>query len=80
MNVATTKGSLTVVDVDASSRLTVTDVAAEYERLRREGAPVTGAMRREPWGERQFQLTDPSGVVVRLTDGRRRPAPPHTTD
>ncbi|MFD7257080.1 VOC family protein [Streptomyces sp. NPDC059874] len=48
--------------------LVVTDVIAEYERLRREGAPVTGPLHQEPWGELLFQLTDPSGVVVQLTE------------
>ncbi|MGW6706246.1 VOC family protein [Streptomyces sp. NPDC054956] len=53
---------------DLAVTLTVTDVGAEYERLRAEGAPVAGPIRREPWGERLFQLTDPNGVVVRLTE------------
>ncbi|MGN9843959.1 VOC family protein [Nonomuraea sp. H19] len=47
---------------------TVTDVAAEYERLVREGAPISMPLREEPWAERLFQLTDPSGIVVRLVE------------
>lgn len=46
MNVVATKLSLT---------LTVTDVAAEHERLRREGAFVTGRIHKEPWGEQGFR-------------------------
>ncbi|MFE2168050.1 VOC family protein [Streptomyces sp. NPDC059447] len=53
---------------DLVMTLTVTDVAAEYERLRREGAFVTGRLRKEPWGEQGFQITDPNGVMVRLTE------------
>ncbi|GHI82871.1 VOC family protein [Streptomyces xanthophaeus] len=48
--------------------LVVRDVVAEYERLRREGAPLTRRLHQEPWGDLQFQLTDPNGVVVRLTE------------
>ncbi|WP_406210149.1 VOC family protein [Kitasatospora sp. NBC_01560] len=46
----------------------VTDVAAEYGRLRREGAAVTAPLRREPWGEGVVELTDPNGIVVRLVE------------
>ncbi|MFJ5709984.1 VOC family protein [Streptomyces sp. NPDC093105] len=53
---------------DLAVTLTVTDVAAAYERLRREGVAVDGRIRREPWGERLFRLTDPNGVVVELTE------------
>ncbi|WP_199536795.1 VOC family protein [Spongiactinospora gelatinilytica] len=46
----------------------VTGVAAEYERLRAEGAAITAPLRTEPWCERSFELTDPNGIVVRLTE------------
>ncbi|WP_405006845.1 VOC family protein [Kitasatospora purpeofusca] len=46
----------------------VTDVAEEYERLRREGANITVPLRREPWGEQLVELTDPNGVVVQLVE------------
>ncbi|MFD7414308.1 VOC family protein [Kitasatospora purpeofusca] len=46
----------------------VTGLGAEYERLRREGADITVPLRREPWGEQVLELTDPNGVVVRLTE------------
>ncbi|MEU4608014.1 VOC family protein [Kribbella sp. NPDC023972] len=49
---------------------TVTDVASEYERLVRDGAPVSTPLREEPWAERLFELTDPSGIVVRLAQWR----------
>lgn len=45
---------------------TVTDLDAEFERLRSEGAPITMPLREEPWGERLFQVTDPNGVVLQL--------------
>ncbi|MEH6376676.1 VOC family protein [Streptomyces sp. KLMMK] len=48
--------------------LTVTGIAAEEERLRGAGAPITMPLREEPWGERLFQLTDPNGIVVQLVE------------
>ncbi|MFB7462765.1 VOC family protein [Streptomyces sp. NPDC056224] len=48
--------------------LTVTDLEAEEERLRAEGAPITMPLREEPWGERLFQTTDPNGVVIQLVE------------
>ncbi|MFI6786155.1 VOC family protein [Nonomuraea sp. NPDC050383] len=47
---------------------TVTGLAAEYERLRGEGAPITIPLRREPWGELLMQLTDPNGVAIQLVE------------
>ncbi|MFD6418394.1 VOC family protein [Streptomyces sp. NPDC060194] len=47
---------------------TVTDLAAEHERLRRERARITVPLRQEPWGEWVVQLTDPNGVVVQLVE------------
>ena len=44
----------------------VEDVDAEYARLTSEGVPITTPIQTEPWGERFFQVTDPSGVVVQL--------------
>ncbi|MET9064128.1 VOC family protein [Streptosporangium sandarakinum] len=46
----------------------ITDVAAEYERLRREGVPVAAPLREEPWGERLFQLTGPDGIVAQFVE------------
>ncbi|MFC4010699.1 VOC family protein [Nonomuraea purpurea] len=46
----------------------VTDLAAEYERLRGEGATITIPLRREPWGELLMQLTDPNGVAIQLIE------------
>ncbi|WP_188189184.1 VOC family protein [Nonomuraea sp. SYSU D8015] len=48
---------------------TVTGLAAEYERLRSEGAIITIPLRREPWGELLMQLTDPNGVAIQLIEG-----------
>ncbi|KOV32520.1 glyoxalase [Streptomyces sp. XY431] len=46
----------------------VTGLAAEHERLRREGANITVPLHREPWGEQLLELTDPNGIVVQLTE------------
>ncbi|MER6572602.1 VOC family protein [Streptomyces sp. NPDC001093] len=48
---------------------TVTDLDAEFERLRSEGAPITMPLREEPWGERLFQVTDPNGIILQLVAG-----------
>ncbi|WP_433513124.1 VOC family protein [Nonomuraea sp. CA-143628] len=53
---------------DAIVVFTVTGLAAEYERLRREGATITIPLRREPWGELLMRLTDPNGVAIQLTE------------
>ncbi|MEV6029669.1 VOC family protein [Nonomuraea sp. NPDC052116] len=53
---------------DAIVVFTVTGLAAEYERLRREGATITIPLRLEPWGELLMQLTDPNGVAIQLTE------------
>jgi catechol 2,3-dioxygenase-like lactoylglutathione lyase family enzyme len=47
---------------------TVTDIAAEHERLLAEGARITMPLREEPWGEKLFQLTDPNGIVIQLVE------------
>ncbi|WP_328949741.1 VOC family protein [Streptomyces sp. NBC_01220] len=53
---------------DGAVSFTVTGLAAEHERLRREGARITMPLRQEPWGEWLMQLTDPNGVVVQLVE------------
>ncbi|MFB4303916.1 VOC family protein [Actinomadura sp. NTSP31] len=53
---------------DAVVVFAVTDLAAEYERLRHEGTTITVPLRREPWGELMTQLSDPNGVTVQLTE------------
>ncbi|KAA2253619.1 glyoxalase [Solihabitans fulvus] len=47
---------------------TVTGIAGEHERLRREGANITLSLRQERWGEWLLRLTDPNGVVVQLVE------------
>lgn len=44
----------------------VDDIDGEYARLTLEGVPITTPIETEPWGERFFQVTDPSGVVIQL--------------
>ncbi|MGW6023398.1 VOC family protein [Streptomyces sp. NPDC055099] len=53
---------------EAQVSFTVTDLAAEHERLWREGARITTPLRQEPWGEWVMQLTDPNGVVIQLVE------------
>jgi catechol 2,3-dioxygenase-like lactoylglutathione lyase family enzyme len=44
----------------------VEDIDAQYERLRAEGANIVTPIETEPWGERFFQMEDPSGIVYQL--------------
>jgi hypothetical protein len=44
----------------------VDDVDAEHTRLVGEGATVVTPLETEEWGERYFQVIDPSGVVYQL--------------
>ena len=44
----------------------VDDVDREYARLADEGVSFTTPIETEPWGERDFQVTDPNGVVIQL--------------
>ncbi|MEU9205251.1 VOC family protein [Streptomyces sp. NPDC048332] len=53
---------------DVAVSFAVTGLAAEHERLRREGARITMPLRQEPWGEWLLQLTDPNGVVIQLVE------------
>jgi catechol 2,3-dioxygenase-like lactoylglutathione lyase family enzyme len=48
--------------------LQVADAAAEFERLRAAGAPITYALKDEIWGQRRFALVDPSGVWVDVVE------------
>lgn len=56
--------------------LTVTDIEAEEQRLREAGAPITMALREEPWGERLFQLTDPNDIVIQFVEWAADPDEP----
>jgi catechol 2,3-dioxygenase-like lactoylglutathione lyase family enzyme len=48
-------------------KLEVTDVEAEFERLRGYNVPVVDALRAGPHGERSFTLRDPNGVLIFVT-------------
>jgi catechol 2,3-dioxygenase-like lactoylglutathione lyase family enzyme len=61
---------------NAAVCLTVTDLLAEYERLRRATPPHDLVLRHEPWGERAVWLTDPNGIAIRLVEW----APPAGAD
>jgi predicted enzyme related to lactoylglutathione lyase len=54
----------------------VDDVDGEYRRLQEEGVTVTTPIQTEPWGERFFQVTDPSGVVYQLVQWVAEPGGP----
>jgi uncharacterized glyoxalase superfamily protein PhnB len=60
---------------------TVDDLEGELARLRAEGVAITMPLTVEEWGERAFQVTDPSGVIVQLMDWAARPGnqPPDAT-
>ena len=51
----------------------VDDVDGEYARLQGEGVRITTPIQTEPWGERFFQVTDPSGVVIQLVQWTTEP-------
>jgi catechol 2,3-dioxygenase-like lactoylglutathione lyase family enzyme len=42
----------------------VTDVDAEYKRIKALGVPIAIALRDEPWGDRHFAIIDPNGVGI----------------
>ncbi|MGW1255236.1 VOC family protein [Streptomyces sp. NPDC002513] len=44
----------------------VDDLEGELARLRAEGVTITMPLTEEEWGERAFQVRDPSGVIVQL--------------
>ena len=44
----------------------VDDIDADYERLLANGARIVTPIETEPWGERFFQMEDPSGIVYQL--------------
>ncbi|CAG0930140.1 hypothetical protein TFLX_01617 [Thermoflexales bacterium] len=46
----------------------VVDAQAEHERFVRDGAPVSYALRAEPFGQRRFGLHDPAGVWIDVVE------------
>ncbi|MFD4022516.1 VOC family protein [Streptomyces sp. NPDC058576] len=61
-------GQQPTAHADVVVSFTVTDLAAEHERLRREGARITMPLRQEPWGEWVLRLLDPNGVVIQIVE------------
>ena len=49
----------------------VDDLAAEFERLRAAGVPISLPIREEPWGERLFMVADPNGIQYELVEWER---------
>lgn len=46
----------------------VDDLESELARLRAAGVAITMPLTVEEWGERSFQVRDPNGVILQLTD------------
>jgi catechol 2,3-dioxygenase-like lactoylglutathione lyase family enzyme len=46
----------------------VDDLEGELARLQSEGVRITMPLTVEAWGERAFQVCDPNGIIVQLTD------------
>ncbi|TQL49621.1 putative glyoxalase superfamily protein PhnB [Ornithinicoccus hortensis] len=46
----------------------VDDMEQRYARLQDEGVTVVTPLEVEPWGERYFQVADPSGVIYQFVD------------
>jgi uncharacterized glyoxalase superfamily protein PhnB len=46
----------------------VDDLEGELARLRTEGVTIMMPLTTEEWSERAFQLRDPNGVIIQLTD------------
>jgi catechol 2,3-dioxygenase-like lactoylglutathione lyase family enzyme len=42
----------------------VSDVDAEYERIKALGVPIAVELRDEEWGDRHFAIVDPNGIGV----------------
>jgi catechol 2,3-dioxygenase-like lactoylglutathione lyase family enzyme len=64
---------LDVVDIDPAANragryLIVQDADARHARMLADGLPVT-SIEDQPWGMREFTLTDPSGNHVRIGHG-----------
>jgi uncharacterized glyoxalase superfamily protein PhnB len=46
----------------------VDDLEGELARLQQEGVGITMPLTVEEWGERAFQVRDPSGIIIQLVD------------
>lgn len=42
----------------------VADAAAEYQRLKQAGLAIAYPLRDEPWGQRRFGVSDPTGMWI----------------
>jgi uncharacterized glyoxalase superfamily protein PhnB len=52
----------------------VADASEAHDRLSRMGAPITYGLTDEPWGQRRFMTSDPSGTSVDVVE-QTEPAP-----
>lgn len=49
-------------------QIEVNDASSEYNRLRREGVPITLSLREEPVNGRHFAVTDPNGILIDIVE------------
>jgi uncharacterized glyoxalase superfamily protein PhnB len=47
--------------------IVVHDVDALYAEHQSKGAPITMPIQNEPWGSREYHVTDPNGYVLRFS-------------
>jgi predicted enzyme related to lactoylglutathione lyase len=59
------RGSWLLAEVD--------DVDAVYRQVRERGLPVSQELIDRPWGHREFQVTDPNGLVIGLFSQKEHP-------
>lgn len=52
--------------------LFVSGVDALYAEHRARGAPISAELRDQPWGLREYRVTDPQGYVLRFAEGIAR--------
>jgi catechol 2,3-dioxygenase-like lactoylglutathione lyase family enzyme len=53
--------------------LEVTDVDAEYKRIKDLGIPIVVDLRNEEWGDRHFAIKDPNGIGVDIVTYSAKP-------
>jgi uncharacterized glyoxalase superfamily protein PhnB len=52
--------------------LEVTDVDAEFARIKKLGVPIVIELRDEPWGDRHFAVKDPNGVGIDIVTYQKK--------
>jgi uncharacterized glyoxalase superfamily protein PhnB len=52
----------------------VDDASTAHARLKELGAPIVYDLKDEPWGQRRFMVSDPSGILIDVVE-QTEPAP-----